>query len=41
MKHVLCIVLSLIMTLSVFENVYKKNSKYFNEILDSYSGFAD
>ena len=30
-----------IMTLSVFENVYKKNSKYFNEILDSYSGFAD
>lgn len=30
-----------IMTLSVFENVYKKNSKYFNEILDSYSGFVD
>ena len=30
-----------IMTLSVFENVYKKNSKYFNEILDSYSGFDD
>ena len=30
-----------IMTLSVFENVYKKNSKYFNEILDSYSGFND
>lgn len=30
-----------IMILSVFENVYKKNSKYFNEILDSYSGFAD
>lgn len=30
-----------IMTLSVYENVYKKNSKYFNEILDSYSGFDD
>ena len=25
----------------IFENVYKKNSKYFNEILDSYSGFDD